>query len=74
MTNRPWKGRGYGYMTHLNFYSPPKKNIFRTAQARHFKFLYTLSPYDVLALGLQTVPWVDVVSVTWGFQILANKW
>jgi len=29
--------------------------------------LYTGSPYDVLALGLQTVPWMVVVTVMWLF-------
>jgi len=27
--------------------------------------LYTSSPGDGLALGLQTVPWMGVVTVTW---------
>jgi len=36
--------------------------------------LYTGLPYDVLALRLQTLPWVGVVKGTWHLLILGNKW
>jgi len=36
--------------------------------------LYSSLPCDDLALGLQTVPYVGVVTVTWRLSILGNKW
>jgi len=35
------------------------------AKARVFKFFYTGLPGDGLALGLQTVPWMGAIMVTW---------
>ena len=67
-------GRGYGHVTHLIFLLPPK---IYTEQLKLdiSNFVHWFAMWiDALALGLQTVPWVGVVTITRRFQILGNKW
>ena len=46
-TSHPWKGRGQGHVTHLEFYTPG--NISAKATASDFKFLHMSWPREGLA-------------------------